>query len=224
MKIRPAILPFIVLILLLTACSGDTGGEVEPPGEGFDFSDEEGLVLNSEEEGFTFLDDEAFQPDSSEGFDFSEEEAAGDEGNSPDEPRELSAIPNQAAIYPPEGTTGWLFNHDDVVANCASVGTMVISGPETENVTISLGAEGASLVMSDLYAGAEVFYILLNAGVGASNYIGQFIVPESGIVIDYDVLFTSLEDNPFADFVIGSLISEHEGCVLTRDFSGYLVD
>lgn len=132
----------------------------------------------------------------------------------------LSAIPNQVGIFPPEGTTNWLFNHDDVIATCEPEGTMVISGPESENVTIRLGAEGASLVMFDLYAGAEVFYILLNADVGASNYIGQYIIPGDGIVINYEVFFTSLGDNLFADFVFGSLRSEFEGCVLTRDFSG----
>lgn len=101
---------------------------------------------------------------------------------------------------------------------------MSVDDPESETVKITLGAEGASLVVSELHNDYDVFYILQSAGPGGSIYDAIFINPEGGNEIHYEVIFTSLIDQETSDYIIGSLRSEVEDCVITRNFDGNRVD
>jgi hypothetical protein len=75
-----------------------------------------------------------------------------------------------------------------------------------------------------LYSGYEVFYVIETVGVGGSTYSGYFLNPEGGNEIFYKITFTSLVDEENADYLIGSLRSEIEECVMTRAFDGNRLD
>ena len=209
-----------VILALLSACANETN---DAPINGFDFTEEEAIDLSGEP-GIENSDDDTGKLDTVEGVDVSEKEVANAEEMVFDEVEAFDLQGEQKGLFPPQGITSWLFNHDDVIITCPPEGSMVVSGPESETLKIALGAEGASLVISELYAGYEVFYVLEYADVGGSKYYGQFTNPEEGIETYYEILFTSVGEGATADYLIGSLRSEFEVCVITRSFDGYLLE
>jgi hypothetical protein len=229
MKIGKTLLLLSITLFLLTACMGDAGdGAVEemdfteeeaalPPEEGLDFSDEEGLSVSSDGEAsepgeMVFDEDEAVDLDPEpEGMDFDEDEA-------------LDLNQEPAELYPPEGVSTWIFEHEQAWITCEGYAPIAGSPPESETLTITLGAEGASLVVSDLFGGNRVFYILETAGVGGATYAGFLENPSAGGDTQYRAFFYSVIDQQAADYVSGNLTAVAEGCTITRRFEGSRVD
>jgi hypothetical protein len=140
---------------------------------------------------------------------------------------ENEAIPLQQEpdeLFPPEGTSSWMFDHSEAIATCEPYGDYPVSDPESETLTITLGAEGASLVIAELYAGVDVTYVLEIAGADGSTYIGYVKNPIAGNEIHYEIVFFSINDRQAADRLTGSLRTELEGCVITRSFVGNRLD
>ncbi len=69
----------------------------------------------------------------------------------------------------------------------------------------------------------EIFFILINALPGESFYNGYLDVPGSDVEILYDMVFTSQGGLATADFIVGTITSEQQGCSVLRGFEGTLV-
>jgi len=216
MNIRSVSLLLLIFLFVLSACIGDAGEEGDSLGEVMDFSEEEAVPMIPEE-GMDFSDDEGMSiPAEAEvGV---PDEMVFDE----DEAIDINQQPEE--LYPPEGISSWLFEHEAAFITCSGQPSMAASQAESEILTITLGAEGASLVVSDLYGDNSVFYILENAGVGGSNYAGFLQNPSTGVDTHYKIFFYSIIDQQAADNLTGSLRSEFEECVITRKFDGYRQD
>lgn len=219
MKPRFIFLPLLIFVVLLSGCAGDAGGDSDV---GFEFTDEEAAEPLSVE-GFDFSDDEALVVDNEPGFVFDENEGDDLPGMDfdDDEGLNLSDLPDQ--LFPPIGVSNWLINHHDGTATCPSQ-TIPIWGNEPEVVTIRLGAEAASLVVSGMEGEPEIFYLLEQSGPGGSIYNGYFQPPGASSEIHYQILFSSLAEGSFADYLFGSISAEEQGCKISRNFDGNRVD
>ena len=232
MKTRFIFIPVLIFLVLLSACTGDAVdvSEVE-----FEFTEEEAAESFSEE-GFEFSDEEALGIDNEPGFEFDDDnrddqpgmDFNDDEGDDPpgmdfddDEALNLSDLPDQ--LFPPVGASNWLINHHAGTAACPSQ-TIPIWGSEPEMVTITLGAESQSLIVSGMEGGPEIFYLLEQSGPSGSIYNGYYQPPGASSEVHYQILFSSLADGIFADYLFGSISAEEQGCKISRDFDGSRVD
>lgn len=222
MKTRCFFLPLLMLVVLLSACAGDATEPSDKPMEGFDFTEEEAIEL-SDEGGFDFTEEEALDVDAELGFDFDEDEVDEPPGMDfdDDEAQNLPDLPDQ--LFPPNGASNWLIKHHDGTATCPSQ-TIPIWGKEPEMVTISLGADAATLVVSGMEGGPDIVYLLEGSGPGGSIYNGYFQPPGASSEIHYQILFSSVVDGSFADFLYGSISAEEQGCKISRNFDGNRVD
>jgi hypothetical protein len=219
MKTRFIFLPLLIFVVLLSACAGHAEVVSE---EGFEFTEEEAADALTEE-GFDFSDSEALVVDNEQGFVFDEDEGDDPPGMDFDDDEGLN-LPDQVEdIFPPAGMTNWLIKHDDGTATCPNQ-TIPIWGNEPEMVTISLGAEAASLVVSGMEGGPEIFYLLEQSGPGGSLYNGYYQPPGTNAEIHYQILFTNLVDSSMADYLMGSIAAEEQGCKISRSFQGNRVD
>ena len=229
----------MVGVLLVAACSG---GTAETSEDGFDFTeddaaaqdDSEGMEFSEEEvsepggeEGMVFSEDEVSPQESEPGFDFTEEEddsEADDEipdEDPEDNPAEDPDVPD--TVFPPEGTSNWMINHDEGTITCPNI-SMPFEASPPEPVTITLGAEAASLIVQGMGEAPEIFFFLLNSGPGGSFYDGYYTPPGSGVEIHYEIVFTNISDPATADYLMGNITSEEQGCKVSRSFGGERVD
>jgi hypothetical protein len=219
MKTKFGLFFTLILVVILSACAGDIGDVSE---EGFEFTEEEAAepVLA---EGFDFTDGEALVVVDEQGFVFEEDEGDDVPGMDFDDDDGLELPDQDIDIFPPEGMTNWLIKHDDGTATCPSQ-TIPIWGNEPEMVTISLGAGAQSLVVSGMDGGPEIFYLLERSGPGGSLYNGYFQPPGATAEIHYQILFANLVDSSVADYLMGSIAAEEQGCKISRSFQGNRVD
>ena len=223
MKTKSIFFTLIVLCLFLTACAWDGTAPVDESNDGMDFTEEEAIEVISEE-GFDFSDDEGLAVENNDVPNPSVEENDAPDGMDFDENEAVAPIQEPGELYPPEGTSSWMFDHDAAISICEPYGEYPVSEPESETLTITLGAEGASLVIAELYAGIDVSYVLEVAGADGSTYYGYVKNPVAGNEIHYEIVFFSINDREAADRLSGTLRSELEGCVITRSFVGNRLD
>jgi hypothetical protein len=217
MKSIRTVLILLIGTMIMTACAGGLGNDTaEEMGDGFEFSEEEAIDLVSEK-GFEFSDDEGLL------IELDEEDGAEDEGFDfdDDEALDLSDQPDQ--ILPPAGISNWMVMHADGTAVCPSM-TIPIWGREPETISITVGAEAQSLIVAGMDGGPEIFYLLEQAGPGGSIYNGYYQPPGASSEIHYQILFTTFTDPMVADFLMGSITSEAEGCKISRLFDGNRID
>lgn len=219
MKSKFIFLPILVLIFLLSACAGD-GGDISE--DGFDFTEEEAAEALPEE-GFDFADDEALPVDNEPGFVFNEGEVNEPPGMEFDEDEAIDLPDLSDTIFPPEGVSNWLILHDDGTAVCPNL-TIPISGNEPEMVAISLGVDAQALVVSGFEGGPDIFFLLEQSGPGGALYNGYFSPPGVNAEIHYQIVFTNLTDSSMADYLMGSITAEEQGCKISRSFQGNRID
>jgi hypothetical protein len=226
MKMKPKItfLSIILILVFITGCVGDAsfvGEEHEVSLEGFDFTEEEANELTSEE-GLEFTDNKGLSPES-QGFDFSEEEA--NEGSGMDfdgdEPLKLPDVPDH--LLPPEGSSNWLITHDNGTATCPN-NTIVIWGRQPETIKITVGAEDVSLVVSGMEGGSDMLFLFESSGIGGSIYNGYVQPPGASSEFHYQLVFTSSANDLNANYVMGSITGEEQGCRISRSFEGNRID
>ena len=204
MTLRPSRY-LLILVLFISACSGFA--QTSPEG-GYDFTDDEGLVL-TQPEGFVFTEDEADALPQEPGMDFSDDEAS-----------RLAA--GEDGVIPPIGFTTWSITHAQGTISCPQGVNIRIAASPPETVVINTGVEGAGLELSGLEGGPPLFFLQMGAGPGGSVYTAEYeaTTPTGTVTISYEVLFVSNADNGVADFLMGEITSEPEGCSVARSFSG----
>lgn len=138
-----------------------------------------------------------------------------------DEALDLSDLPDH--VLPPNGISNWLINHHEGTATCPNQ-TIPIWGSEAEMISISLGADAASLVVSGMAGEPEITYLLENSIPGGSIYNAYFQPPWASSEVHYQIFFTSLADGSMADFLYGTISAEEQGCKIARNFDGTRVD
>jgi hypothetical protein len=219
MKANLFYLVLLILSMSLTACVGDV---IDVPEEGFEFTDEEAAEALPEL-GFDFTDDEALAVDDEPGFVFDEDEVGDPPGMDfdDDEALNLSDLPDH--VLPPNGKSNWLIMHDDGTATCPNQ-TITIWGNEPVNVTISLGAEAAGLLVSGLEGGPDILLFLEQSGPYGSIYNGYFQPPGANSEFKYRIVFSSMVDASMADYLDGSITGNEQGCYISRSFQGNRVD
>ena len=212
MKIHKMMMIIAIGALALTACVGETE-------EGFDFSEEEAREQAAEKE-MVFSEDEAMDLLPNAGFDLTGDEDAGEDPGmvfDEDEAVEPSNPPDE--VFPPEDTSNWQIHHDPGTVTCPNV-TIPIEASPTETVSILLGAEAASLVVSGFGGGPEIFFFLLDSGPGGSLYQGFYTPPGAIEEVKYEMMFTNLSDPSKADYLMGTIAADEQGCQVSRSFYG----
>jgi hypothetical protein len=192
-------------LIFLVSCSALYQG-TEGTAEGFDFTDEEDLVL-PQEEGFDFTDEEGLVIPQEEGFDFTDEE---------DKPLQENNL-----MLPPEGVSNWLVTHEEGTVTCTNV-TIPIWGNDDEMVTLNVGAGGASLELSGLDGESSMVYAQLQSTEFGSEYVTEFIPAGANSPVTIKVVFSNLTDGNTANHMEGFITGNPEGCYLSRSFFGSL--
>jgi hypothetical protein len=220
MKRFTLLVTLLIMGIFISACtSGDSGASQE----GFVFSDEEGLE-SSEPQGFDFTEDESAdnnnsdpnlpggEPDNDDsGFDFDDDEG-------------LVITTDDSHILPREGLSTWLVSHNEGTATCPGQ-TITIWGSEDVTITLNVGVEAAGFEVNSFGEAGSMFFILLESGIGGSRYVTDFVPPGSNSPMRYEMLFmNNAGDSTDADFMMGDISGNAEGCDIYRSFQGTLQD
>jgi hypothetical protein len=216
MKIHEITMFLLLVAVALTSCTGNAAEFAE---EGMVFTEDE--VKNQPAEGgMDFSDEETMDLGPSEGFDFTDDEA-GDESEEmvfdEDEVEPLPDPPDE--VLPQEGTANWQITHDPGTIICPNVNIPIEAIPP-ETVSILVGEDADTLVVSGFDGGPQILFFLIDSGPGGSLYRGFFTPPGASEEVQYEMLFTNLSDPSSADFLLGTISAEEQGCKVSRSFYG----
>jgi len=222
MKIHKVLLIALIGVFALAACTGNTAENGE---EEMMFSEEE-VMDQPAEEGMEFSEEEAMDPPGNEGSDVSEDDVSDEEPEMEFDEDEVDPVPTPPdVILPPEGTSNWQVTHDEGTVLCPEGNiSIAIEASPPETVSILVGVDAAAMIASGLEGGPEIDFFLFDSGPGGSLYRGYFQPPGFSNEIEYEVVFTNLTDALTADYLMGTISSEEQGCVVSRSFSGNRID
>jgi hypothetical protein len=234
MKTLRFIAMIVMFTLALTACQNGISnqpqnGDSNPSAETGDSAPGEGMVF----------EEDAASDSPQDGFDFSDDEIADDDpGNIPDtdpegeedpsfvfDEDEVDAIDEPSAlILPPGGKTNWEITYDDGTTTCPLF-METFGENDKEVITIEAGpAPTMDALIIYEFAGTDLLEMWRNYSNPVAEYTKDLKIPGIDMVLNFVLYFDNPQGGSSATTLYGTISSEYEGCSVTRDFSGVLVE
>lgn len=231
----------IIAVLALSACSGALVNKPQDdqdiPEMGMEFAEAEISEPGSENE-FVFTEEDVQDdpPENDEpagNLPVSESEdpemvSPEDESEDPemifpeDEVEPITERPT--AALPPTGESSWEVTHKDGTITCTT-GTQNFGEGEIETIRIEANADLDFFILWNFEGNPDG---ILFTGYGKDNqithYEGQLEIPGTDGELHFVVSFENPSGGTVATNMYGTISSEMQGCAVTRDFTGVLVD
>jgi len=226
----------LILVLTLSACSGGLINESQGDQDGLEnepmeFTEDEISESDAENE-FEFTEDEVTENDPQPSLPENNEPAASvPEGQGedpgmvfPEEDVESMTDETSALILPPAGQSTWEITHEDGTITCTT-GTQNFGEGEIETIRIEANADLDFFILWNFEGNPDG---ILFTGYGKDNqithYEGQLEIPGTDGELHFVVSFENPSGGTVATNMYGTISSEMQGCAVTRDFTGVLVD
>lgn len=229
----------LIIVMTLSACSGALANEPQsrqnaPLVQPTNTPEDEGMVVPEEsilepgtENEFIFTEEDV-QDDSPEN-----EEPAGSlpegEGEDPGkvfpEDKVEPSTESPTAVLPPLGDSSWEVTHKDGTITCRT-GTQTFGEGEIETVRIEtnpINLDG--FILWNFENKPEgILFVRYEKDNPITQFKGQMDIPGTDGELHFVIYFENPSGGTVATNMYGTISSEMQGCAVTRDFTGVLVD